>query len=75
MIYKDQNKKEIKDNDVLLFTHEDSVEPTGFCSYATNVKLCFWSENEKRYIPHSEINKETLIEDCQVINLKTENKS
>ena len=75
MIYKDQNKNEIKDDDILLFTHEDSVEPTGFYNYATNVKLCFWSKNEKRYIPFSEINKETLIEDCQVINLKTENKN
>ena len=75
MIYKDQNKKEIKDNDVLLFTHEDSVEPTGFYSYATNVKLCFWSENKKRYIPLAEIKKETLIKYCQVINLKTENKN
>ena len=72
MTYKDKNKKEIKDDNVVLFTHEDSVEPTGYYSYATNIKLCFWSENEKRYIPFSEINEKTVIEDCEVINLRTE---
>jgi len=71
MIYQDKNKTEIKDNDGVLFTHEDSVETTGYSRYVTNVKLCFWSENEKRYIPFSEIDEESVIAEGEVINLKT----
>lgn len=71
MIYRDKNNKEIKDDEVILFTHEDKIEPTGFNKYAVNVKLCFWSENEKRYIPFSENYDETFIKDCERINLKT----
>ena len=72
MIHLDKNKQEIKDSDGLLLTHEDSVEPTGYSRYVTNVKLCFWSENEKRYIPFSEIDEESVIAEGEVINLRTE---
>ena len=72
MIYLDKNKQEIKDNDGGLLTHEDSVEPTGYSRYVTNVKLCFWSENEKRYIPFSEIAEESVIVEGEVVNLRTE---
>ena len=72
MIYLDKNKQEIKDNDGVLFTHEDPVEITGYSRYVTSVKLCFWSENEKRYIPFSEIDEESVIAEGEVINLRTE---
>jgi len=72
MIYLDKNKQEIKDSDGILLTHEDSVETTGYFRYVTNVKLCFWSENEKRYIPFSEIDEESVIAEGEVINLRTE---
>ena len=73
MIYLDKNKQEIKDSDGILLTHEDSVEPTGYSRYVTNVKLCFWCENEKRYIPFSEIYEQSATqEECEVINLRTE---
>ena len=72
MIYLDKNKQEIKDSDGILLTHKDSVETTGYSRYVTNVKLCFWSENEKRYIPFSEIDEESVIAEGEVINLRTE---
>ena len=72
MIYQDKNKKEIKDGDGILFTHEDSVEPKGYSRYLTNVKLCFWSQNEKKYIPLSEIDEKSVIVEGEVINLRTE---
>lgn len=66
--------KPIQDGDVLLFTHEDSVEPTGQNKYITNVALCFYSDIEKRYIPFSEGNREfeagkMMIEDAEVVKI------
>ena len=48
------------------------VEPTGYSRYLTNVKLCFWSQNEKKYIPLSEIDEKSVIVEGEVINLRTE---
>jgi len=65
--YIDKYKKEIKDGDILLFSHEDSVQPSGFSKYITNVELCFWSDIEERYIPFSEIYDEELLEEAEIV--------
>lgn len=67
MEYLDKNKKEITDGDTILFVHEDNVEPGGFNKRVSNVKLCFWSGIEKRYIPFSEAYEEGNINDGEVI--------
>ncbi len=67
MKYHDQNKKQIIDGDTILFVNEDKVEPNGFSKTVSNVKLCFWSDIEKRYIPFSELYEIELI-DAEVIH-------
>lgn len=67
MEIKDKNGIEIKDNNILLLTYEDSVEPTGYNKVATNVKLCYWSDIEERYIPLSELNQEGIIVEGEII--------
>lgn len=68
MKYHDKNNKEIKNEDVILFSLEDEMEPTGYNKFATDVKLCFWSENEKRYIPFKENFTHTHIPEVERIN-------
>lgn len=74
MKYHDTNNNEIKDGDALLFALEDIVEKTGFNKFVTDVKLCFWSENEKRYIPFSEQYDQTFIRDSEIIKNRTKQK-
>ena len=73
MIYLDKNKQEIKDSDVILFILEDSSQPTGYSCDASNVKLCFWSEDREKYVAFSEVDEKSVIEHGEVINLRTEN--
>lgn len=75
MKYFDLNKKEIQNDDTVLFSHEDSQEPSGFNRRVSNVKLCFWSEIERRYIPFSEVYSNPNIKDVEVITNSVELKS
>ena len=71
MRYTEKNNLEVKDGDTLLFTLKDEVEPTGFNKYALDVKLCYWSENEKRYIPFQERYDHAHIKEAEKITLRT----
>jgi len=70
MTFHDKNGKYIKDDDLILFTHEDSVEPSGESKYASLVKLCFWSDIEKRYIPFSEVYDSAPVKSGEIINFQ-----
>lgn len=67
MIWRDKENNEIKDGNALLFTLEDKVEKTGFNKFVTDVQLCFWSENEKRYIPFSEQYDHNFIKESEIV--------
>lgn len=67
MDFIDQNNTLINDGDALLFSHEDKLEPSGYSRYITNVRLCFWSENEKRYIPLIEQYKDGVVDESEVV--------
>ncbi len=54
MNFTDNSKQVIKDGDALLFSMEDSQEPSGYGRFVTNVKLCHWCNVQKRYIPLQE---------------------
>ena len=67
MKYHDTNNNEIKDGDALLFSLEDNIEKTGFNKFVTDVQLCFWSKNEKRYIPFSEQYDRNYIKESEIV--------
>lgn len=73
MIYEDKNNISIKDDDIIVFSHPDSQEPTLFNKRATNVKLCFWSKNEQRYIPFSDV-FDQHIEEAEIVHNSIEMK-
>lgn len=67
MEYQDKFKQVVKDGSTILFSLEDSVEPSGFNKVVSSVKLCFWSNIEKRYIPFSENYNGSNLDDLEVI--------
>jgi len=67
MEFKDQSERVIKDGDALLFSVEDSLEPSGYGRFVTDVKLCCWCANEKRYIPLSEHTTENGLTGVDII--------
>ncbi|AUS06461.1 hypothetical protein [Pseudotamlana carrageenivorans] len=79
MTFRDKNNRDIKDGDAVIFTHEDSVEPTGFNKRVTEERLCFWSAIEGRYIPFKEVYDFPLIKDAERVrndlNCKPDNQS
>lgn len=79
MTYRDRNNQDIKDGDAVIFTHEDSVDPKGIKKRVTDVRMCFWSAIEGRYIPFKEVYDHTFIKDAERVrndlNCKPENQS
>lgn len=70
MKYLDKNKQQIESGDALLFELEDKMEPTGSHKYVTPVELCFWSNNEQRFIPLRENYENGIIEEAEKIEIQ-----
>lgn len=70
MDFKDTKNSLITDGDLLLFTHADTQEKGGYSRHVTNVKLCFWSANENRYIPFSELSDNEQIDYSEIVQNK-----
>lgn len=51
MKYKDKHGTEIRTGHTVLASHQDTQEPSGFSKVVSDVQLCFYSKNEKRYVP------------------------
>lgn len=67
MEFTDKNKTEIKDEDNLLISLDDEMEPGGKGMFVTNVKLCFYDGITKKYIPLSEYYKSGSVKDGVVV--------
>lgn len=67
MNWKDKYDRDIKDGQTLLGTYEDSVEPSGFMKCVNKVRLCFWCDNENRFIPFKEQYVNGKIDNLEII--------
>lgn len=64
----DKDNTVIKENDVILFEIEDKVEKTGGINrFVTDVKLCYYSLETKRYEPLNDIADSKNKVDCRII--------
>ena len=68
MKYIDKKGKVIKDGQLIVFRLPDQVQPKGYYMVASNVKLCFWSKNENRYVPFSDNYSQKLIKDAEIVD-------